>query len=295
MIPYNHIAVFAAVVRNGSFTAAAQQLDMPKSTVSLKLSQLEAELGVRLLQRSTRQLSTTDEGQRFYEQCRELLDGADTAMQSLKGLQAEPKGTLKLSLPFGLSGSLMPEIIARYQSLYPKVKVEVRCSNDWVDIIKEGFDLALRAGPLMDSALIGRELCPLQRHLVASPDYLKKHGSPDKPRDLSQHSCVVSSYTTHWEFSNNKGRQTIKPQQAIVSNDQDMIRELLLQGAGIGVVTDINLQAAIRQDELVPVMTNYTMVGRSLHLVYPSRELLSPHVKQFIDLAVTAYNEQVQY
>ncbi len=285
------MAIFAAVVSNGSFTAAAEQLGMPKSTVSLKLSQLEKELGVRLLQRSTRQLSLTEEGQRFYEQCRDLLINADTAIDTLKGLQAEPSGTLRISLPFGMSNSLLPLIMTRYQALYPKVKIEVSSSNDWIDIIKEGFDLALRAGPLRDSALVARELCPLHRYLVASPSYLERRGTPTRPQELSQHTSIVSSYTPQWEFIGAKGNYKIKPLQAIVCNDQDVIRELLIEGAGIGIVTDINLKSAINSGELTPLLSNYEMVGRSLHLVYPSRELLSPHVKQFIELAVETYSE----
>lgn len=291
MIPYNHIAVFVAVIRHGSFTRAAEHLGMPKSTVSLKLSELEKELGLRLVQRSTRQLSLTEGGRRFFEQCRRIVESADSAVRELKELQAEPWGTLRISLPFGMSRTRLPQIVSRYRALYPKVKVEITSDNDWVDIIKEGYDLALRVGPLMDSALIGRELCRLQRYLVASPAYLERHGAPATPQDLARHVCIVSSYTTIWEFTGPDGRQAIQPQQAVIANDQDVIRELLLQGAGIGVVTDAAQDAAIASGELLPLLKGYEMVGRSLHLVYPSRELLSPQVRQFVDLAVKVYAE----
>ncbi|GAA5316445.1 MAG: LysR family transcriptional regulator [Candidatus Pelagadaptatus aseana] len=290
MILYNHMAIFARVVMTGSFTRAAEQLSIPKSTVSQKVAQLESQLGVRLLQRTTRQLSLTEQGESFYQHCQNMLQSAEHAIEDAQGKQAEPSGKLKISAPVGFNMESLAVIISRYNQLYPRVSVEIVCSNGWCDLIKDGFDVALRAGPLQDSTLICRELRPIQRYLVASPDYLKRFGEPKSLQQLMEHQCIVSRYTPRWSFVAPQGSKVITPPKTIEANDLILIKQLALQGSGIAVVHDIMLSDEITTGQLQKILTGHPLEPRNLNLVYPSRELQSTNLKRFIDVAMAVYS-----
>lgn len=278
MLLYNHMAVFSAVIQAGNFTRAAEQLKLPKSTVSLKVAQLEEELGIKLLQRTTRQLTLTEQGKQFYQHCRRMQQ-----------LQDEPHGMLRVSGPFGMTCSPLPEILSTYSQRYPGVKLELLCSNDWIDLIAGGFDVALRAGPLQDSSLIVRELGPVRRLLLASPEYVRDNKPLRVPDDVRQHPCIVSAYTTKWTFVGTEGAQTITPEPHVLSNDLDMIRELLVKGVGIGTLPASSLGTEVEDGLLVPLLENFPLEQRTFNLVYPSRKLQSVNLKRFIEIAVALY------
>lgn len=289
MILYNHMAVFACIAQQGSITGASDKLELPKSTVSLKLKELEEQLGIRLIQRTTRTLTLTEHGQLFYEHCQEMLSAGDAAARTMQGLQDEPRGNLKLTCPFGLSDTRLHRTIARYCERYPRVKLEVRASNTRVDIIKEGIDIALRLGTLEDSSLVARKVTECRRWALASPRYLEHHNRPNKPHDLTQHRCIVSSFTPHWRFTDGKKLHTITPTPHVRVTDVVMARELAIAGVGICMLPDILLASELDTGALVPVLPDYPMEVGDLNLLYPSRKLQSSAIKRFIDTALEVF------
>jgi len=291
MILYNHMAVFAEVVSKGSFTQAAESLDMPKSTVSLKVTQLEEQLGVKLLQRTTRKIALTEQGASFFKHSQRMLQHATSAIEDAQGKQAEPWGKLKISAPASIAADndQLAEVIHRYIQRYPLVNIELVTSNAWVDLIKEGFDVALRAGPLQDSSLIARELVTINRYLMASPDYLARHGTPKSLQELISHQCLVSKHAANWQFVSAKGLRTVPLTKTVEANDLTVIKQLTLKGAGIAIIHDSQLTDEIETGQLIKLPACFTLQPRNLSLVYPSRELQSVNLRRFIEVVLEVY------
>src|SRR5687768_10841065 len=185
----NEIVVFAQVVRSGSFSAAAAKLGMPKSTVSRKVSELEERLKARLLQRTTRKLSLTDVGRTYYDYCARIAAEVADAERAVSSLQDAPRGLLRVTA--GANATFLGPIVSDFLARYPEVQLELFCTTRTVDLVEERFDLAIRAGALADSSLIGRSLGSGKWFLVATPEYLKKRGRPRKPEDLKKHECLL--------------------------------------------------------------------------------------------------------
>ncbi|HEX2881045.1 MAG TPA: LysR family transcriptional regulator, partial [Polyangiaceae bacterium] len=191
----NEIAIFAQVVQAGSFTSAAAQLGMPKSTVSRKIAELEERLDSRLLQRTTRKLSLTDAGRAYYDYCARIVADIDEAERAVTSLQAIPKGLLRITAPINM-GFLAP-IISDYLKRFPEVNIDLFCTARTVDLVEERFDVGIRAGVLADSTLIARNLGTIKWFLVAGPGYLKERGRPRLPEDLKKHDCLLFGPTGH--------------------------------------------------------------------------------------------------
>ncbi len=294
MFLYNHMAIFACIAHEGSITAASNKLELPKSTVSLKLKELEEQLGVRLMQRTTRTLTLTEYGRRFYEQCREMQEVGDAATRMMQGLQEEPAGTLKVTCPFGMSDGRFPQVIQLFSERYPRVRLQVLSSNERVDIVKEGIDIALRLGVLEDSSLIARRITACQRWPLASPAYLAQHGAPEKPQALLKHRCIVSAFTPRWTFLEGKRVHAVDPVPHLRVTDVVMARELAISGAGICMLPDMLLKSEIADGLLVPLLPDYPMETRDLNLLYQSRKLQSPAVKRFVETALEVFQGTAQ-
>jgi DNA-binding transcriptional LysR family regulator len=291
MILYNHMAIFASIAREQGISATAEQLGMPKSTVSLRLRELEEELGVRLIQRTTRQMKLTEHGRLFYEQCMKMLEMGDAAIDLVRGLQDEPRGKLKISCPFGMSETVVPKIIDTYTARYPQVRVELLASNERVDIIREGIDVAMRLGVLEDSSLIARKVNDSRRWALASPAYLERHGTPQKPKDLLKHRCIVSAFTPRWGFYAGKRVAELAPEPYIKVTDVVMARKLAVDGVGICMLPDLMIGEELEEGSLVRLLPDYPMETRPWNLVFPSRNLPSASVKCFVDVALEIYGE----
>jgi DNA-binding transcriptional LysR family regulator len=281
----NEILVFTRVVQSGSFTAAAQQLGLTKSSVSRKVSELEDRIGARLLQRTTRKLSLTDVGRAYYEHCARIVAEVEEADLAVSRMQATPRGLLRVTVPlaFGLLGSVVAEFLKRY----PEVRVEIVATDRQVNLVEEGFDLAVRTGALADSTLIARPLGSVRRMLVASPAYLKRHGHPRAPEDLRQHECLVfaaspapANWTLKWQ---GKAVDVTAPARLAV-NDFDLLREAARSGLGIASLPEFLCTEDIARGRLRAVLPKWCTEETPVHALYPSSRHLTPKVITFVEL-----------
>jgi DNA-binding transcriptional LysR family regulator len=288
MIDLNDIAIFARVIEAGSFTAAARLLGMPKTTVSRRVAALERELGVRLLQRTTRSLAMTDVGRRYYEESSQALRRIEDANLRLAEARAEPAGTIRISAPVGFSGHFLQETIFDFLATYAKASVELRLTDERLNLIDNGIDLAFRTGQLEDSTLIARRLGTTYRLLCASPAYLARAGIPATPADLAAHDCVIagpSATQAQWVLEGKSGEETVTVPGRFAANEMQAVMAAAIAGHGIAQLPYGIAFACIADGRLQRVLENYTTPAGGLHVVYPSSKHLSPLVRAFIELA----------
>ncbi|BCG74503.1 transcriptional regulator [Mesorhizobium sp. 113-1-2] len=289
MIDLNDVIVFARVVEAGSFTAAARLLAMPKTTVSRRVAALEREVGVRLLQRTTRSLNLTDAGRLYYEQSSQGLRTIEEANLRLAEARAEPSGTIRISAPVGFGGHFLIRAVVEFLALYPKTNVELRLTDDKLNLVEDGIDLAFRTGRLEDSTLIARKIGSTHRLLCASPDYLARHGMPESPADLARHRCVIagpSASGAHWVLDGPQGQETAVVAGRFAANEMQAVVAAAIAGFGIAQLPQLMAEGLINEGRLRRVLDGYTTPVGGLHVLYPSSRHLSPLVKTFIDLAV---------
>ncbi|WP_437518039.1 LysR family transcriptional regulator [Sorangium sp. So ce1099] len=290
MLPdLNEIAVFTRVVQAGSFTRAARELGMPKSTVSRKVSELEARLGAQLLRRTTRKLSLTDVGTAYYERCARIVAELDDADRIVTQMQDGPRGLLRVTAPlhFGWVGG----VVAEYLRVHPEVSVEVVCTDRVVDLVAEGFDVALRFGAPSDTSLVARRLGALPRYLVAAPAYLARRGAPRAPADLAGHDVVASAGArageppgARWVLHRGARRAEVRVAPRATANNLEVLHRVVLAGVGIGMLPAMRCEQDFREGRLARVLDEWSPVEVPLHVVYPGTRHLSPKVKVFLDL-----------
>lgn len=296
MFDLNDVVVFARVVEAGSFTAAARLLAMPKTTVSRRVAALEREVGVRLLQRTTRSLSTTDAGRLYYEQSSQALRTIEQANLRLAEARTEPSGTIRISAPVGFAGHFLISAVIDFLATYPKTRVELRLTDDKLNLVEDGIDLAFRTGVLEDSTLIARKLGATHRLLCASPDYLARQGTPGTPSDLAQHDCVIagpSAVGAHWILDGPSGQQTVTVAGRFAANEMQAVVAAAIAGYGIAQLPHGMAEALIGEGRLHRVLEDYTTPAGGLYVLYPSSRHLSPSVKAFIDLATERISKRV--
>ncbi|WP_286828143.1 MULTISPECIES: LysR family transcriptional regulator [Kordiimonas] len=284
------IPVFTCVVEEGSFSKAAGKLGITKSAVSKRISGLEGQLGVKLLQRSTRKLSLTEAGARYFEHAVQALNAAQDAQNAAMELQATPQGTLRLSVPMSFGRLHIAPIIPQFLKQYPNVKIHMDMSDQTRDVIAEGFDVALSAGDLPDSSLIARKLAPLHSVLCASKDYIARHGMPKSPQDLIQHNCILFTYHTgvpEWVFIRNGEESRVRIEGNYQVNNSEALHEALLQGLGIGRLPTFVAGPDIQSGKLVPILSDYEMPHKAIYAVFPEKRYLPEKVRVFIDFMVT--------
>ncbi|MGH8852968.1 MAG: LysR family transcriptional regulator [Telluria sp.] len=292
MDKFLEMKVFSSVVEAGSFTGAAQLLDMSKAAVSRYVAELEERLGVRLLHRTTRKLSPTTEGDIFHARCRELLAHLDEAEAEITSRSGEGSGLLKLSVPvtFGIMhlASLWPVFLAQH----PKVALDVTLSDRVVDLVEDGFDLAVRIGQLQASSLISRQLAATRLALCASPAYLERRGAPVHPEELRQHEVISYSLFAageNWSFEGPDGPVVVKVEPRVRTNNGDTCRAVALQGQGIILQPTFLVGADLAQGALTEILPGYRAMELGIHAVYPSRKFVSPKVRLLIDFLVDAF------
>lgn len=288
MLDLNDIIVFARVVEAGSFTAAARLLAMPKTTVSRRIAALEREVGVRLLQRTTRSLNLTDAGRLYYEQSSQGLRTIEEANLRLAQARAEPSGTIRISAPVGFGGHFLIRAVVDFLAMYPKTNVELRLTDDRLNLVEDGIDLAFRTGLLQDSTLIARKLGSTHRLLCASPDYLARHGMPENLAELAHHQCVIagpSASGAHWVLDGPRGEETVVVAGRFAANEMQAVVAAALAGFGIAQLPQAIAEGLINDGRLQRVLKAYTTPAGGLHVLYPSSRHLSPLVKAFIELA----------
>ena len=291
----NQVAVFVRVVETGSFTQAAQALSLPKSSVSRSVSRLETELGVRLLQRTTRSVHLTDAGQAYYTQVARALSGLEEAQAAVSQMQATPKGLVRLTAAVDVGVNVVAGLIARFVRLHPDIHVEMVLTGRLISLVEEGVDLAVRAGKLDDSSLVARRVGTLESRLFATPAYLRRHGTPKTVADLAGHDCVLfrgRRGRALWQLSGPKGAQRVEVTGHVSADDFAFIRQLLLAGSGIGLVPWTTCAQDVERGRLTRVLNDYAGPGGALSVVYPSSRYLPQRVLLLRDFLVQGLVEK---
>ncbi|MBO6504030.1 MAG: LysR family transcriptional regulator [Kordiimonadaceae bacterium] len=285
----NALALFAKVAETLSFSEASRRLNIPVSTVSRKIAELEDQLGVRLLERSTRSLRLTDVGEDVLDHARVSADTMEAVTSLVSNTVEDVKGVVRLSAPPSISDSLLVPIVSAFQAKYPDVKVRVMITNRLVDPIAEGIDIVLRVGRLQDSRLVVRKLLTYRHQLVAAPEYIKKHGMPSVPDELAQHRLLAFSFWTperSWTFVNGSERRKLTIEPHLQMNDYAGQAEALLALGGIGDLPPIVLPHLMREGRLVEVMPEWTFRPLDLSLVHLGKKHMPRPIRLFKQMAV---------
>jgi DNA-binding transcriptional LysR family regulator len=284
----NAVAVFAKVVELKNFRAAARALDIPRSTVSLRVAQLEDRLGVRLLERTTRSLRLTDAGSAYYRTVTPALEALHAAERGVDERKARPSGALRITTTVEGGQLMLAPIAAEYMRRYPEVQLHIELTDRHVDLVEEGFDLALRMGKLPDSSLVARKLSPIGRlRVYASPDYLSRRGEPRRPQLLAKHDCLIMTShrePTTWTFEVRRKPLRIAVRPRASANSFVLLRELAVAGLGIARLPDNAAESSVRAGALRAVLDAFAPPPMPWHAVFPSARYRSPKLRALLDL-----------
>lgn len=296
MFDLNNIATFVQVVRHGSFAEAARRLGLPPNTVSRRIKDLEAQLGTRLMQRSTRQLTLTNAGQVFHERCAGAVDGLIEAGQELVTGSLEPSGLVRVAATADFFDFFPMEWMADFLSAYPLVRLDFVLSDAKADLIGEQIDVAFRGGSLSDSGYIGRQLLGARSDgLVASPAYIAAYGTPATLQELTKHDCVISSHPSGnatWRLSGPDGvEEQVQVAGRFSGNTAQALRKATVAGLGIALLPPTMARVDVQAGRLVRVLPDYQRTTQGLSVLYPSRRHLPRVVSAFIDMVVEKLNE----
>lgn len=289
----NAFAVYAKVVELGSFTAAAEALKLSKSMVSRQISDLEDQLQVRLLNRTTRKLSLTEAGTVVFERASRIVAEANEAERDANCIEGAVRGRLRINAPmtFGIRelGPVMPKFLARY----PELMVDLVLNDRQVDLMEEGFDVSMRISKLNDSSLIARQLAPVRRVLVGTPAYFKAHGVPRHPRDLTQHPFILYTLQARpelLEFRDPNGKLLhVEVKGTFLCNNADAVQGVLMSGQALSMAPLFACIDGLRSGELVAVLEDWETEPLTLHVIYPHTQHLSAKVRAFVDFAVEEF------
>jgi DNA-binding transcriptional LysR family regulator len=294
------MTAFVAVAAAGSFTGAAQRLSLSPAAVTNHIRALEDRLGVRLLNRTTRKVSLTEAGRDYYERCAQILAQIEEADGRVSALSSAPRGRLRINTSTVLSYGLTT-LIGDFGATYPEISVELLASDRMVDLVEEGFDLALRFNEPPDSSLIARRLGQFRVIACAAPAYLERHGVPQRPQDLSQHNCLAYSHpgftdlTREWKLIGPEGAVRVPISGNLHTNSLEAIRLALLQGRGIGMSQTYFLEEAVCTGGLVQVLPNYHLGEFPVFALYPHRDYMPAKLRSFIDFAARHFAEDPKW
>ena len=295
---FGAIPVFVAVVENGGFSAAARTLGISKSAVSKRINQLEAHLGVRLLHRTTRKLSLTEAGERYFEHAAQALTAAGQAEDAVTELQGEPQGNLKISSPMSFGRLHVAPLIPKLLQRHPKLQIDLVMDDRKVDLVAGGFDVAIRAGNLPASTLIARKLAPLCQVLCASPDYIDRYGRPGTPAELPSRNCVLYSYSSdanEWTLIGANGPETVTVSGNYQVNNSEALLEALREGVGIGRLPTFVAGPDLKTGRLVKLFESYRIPEFTIYAVFPERQYLPAKVRAFLDFAIEYFGGDKPY
>ena len=287
------MATFVKVVESGGFSAAARTLGMSPSMATAHVQSLEERLGVRLLNRSTRRVSLTEVGHAYYERCLQILADADDADQIAQALQSTPRGTLRLNTSIAIPPLLAP-VIAEFVALYPEISINLTMTDRMIDLVEEGFDLAVRNMSVPDSSLVVRRIATYRFVVCGAPGYLAARGIPRQPADLVHHNCLVYSHSAwgnEWRFAGLEGEQSVAVAGNLQANSDNALRLAAVHGQGLALAPSFLLIDEIKSGRLVPVLTEFLQTEHAINAIYPHRHHLSAKVRSFIDLLVKHFHE----
>ena len=285
-----YMASFAAVIDEGSFTAAAQALGLSKPVVSKQITELENRFGVKLLNRTTRRLHMTEAGEVFYGHCKRIVAEAKEAELAIGPMQSEPRGILRVSAPQSLGFALLPQAIPKFHQRYPALNLEVQISGRHVDLIEEGYDVSLRVAELKDSTLMARKITNCQFIVCASPDYWQLHGYLKQPSDLEKHNCLLYTQSPnfdHWQFIDKAGNNlSVAVNGNLRSNDGALLLNAVLAGQGLLIGPDFMFNEHIKSGKLEPTLTEFYKPSTALYAIYPYSKFVSSKLRVFIDFLI---------
>lgn len=287
--------IFAEVVESQGFSAAARQLGLSKSSVSKQVGRLEDRLGVRLLNRTTRRLSLTEAGATFYAACRRVLDEAEGAERAVSSLSAAPRGLLKLNAPMSFGFLHLSGAIPAFHAQFPQITLEAVMNDRFVDLVEEGYDVALRIGDLRDSSLVARRIAPCRAVLCASPAYLDRRGRPARPEQLAGHDCLLYANTANpreWTLNGAGGRAAVAVAGPLIANNGDLLCAAALDGMGITKLPTFIVGPCLRDGRLEVVLPDFPVPEQGIHAVYPHSRNLSLKVRVFVDFLTERFGPE---
>jgi len=277
---------FAAVVTEGSFSRAAERLDRSPQLVSKYVAQLEARLGVRLLNRSTRRLSVTEAGRAYFDRCQGIVAAVDELEEAVGSMSEAVRGVLKINAPMTFGIHQLTPAIAEFQAAHPDLRVDLALDDRVVDVVSEGFDLAIRIADLDPSSLVARRLAPIRLVLCAAPAYLERRGTPRTPQDLADHECLGYTYSAdrdRWRFESADGVDDIQVRGRFCANNGEALRTAALAGHGLIVQPTFIVGDDLRAGRLVRVMPDHAIATLNVYAVYAHRQFLSNKVRAFVE------------
>jgi DNA-binding transcriptional LysR family regulator len=284
MIDLLDYEIFSRTVRAGSLSAAGRELGLSPSVVSKRLSRLEERLGERLLQRTTRRMTPTEAGRAFYERVQVILSAVEETEAFITGRSVVAQGVLKVSAPTSFSRLHIAPRLKGFLDANPGVQLDFDLSDELVDVVGQGFDMAVRIGVLADSSLVARRLAPNRRVLCAAPAYLEEHGEPTTLEELHRHRLLAASNNITWRLQGPRGQTTFKAHSVLRTNSSEVVREVTVSGLGIGLRSTWDVAEELRQGRLKRIMPDYEgPADVGIHALFPTRELVPSKVRVFVD------------
>lgn len=292
MYNWEGISEFVAVADTGSFTAAADKLGVSTAHVSRQVSKLEQRLAVKLLYRTTRKVSLSEDGRSFFQQCRTLLEGLEDAERALSERQGMLRGKLRLTAPVTLGERAIAPLVNRFLVEHPELEITLRLTNQPLDLVEGGYDLAIRLGKLESSSMMARKLAPRIPYVCASPDYLARCGVPNTLAELEQHNCLLGTLD-YWRFQVEGRERVVHVRGNLSCNSGHALLDAALQGLGIVQLPDYYVESALAQGRLVSLLAQYRIPDEGIWALYPNNRQLSPKVRQLLDHVAEAFENKL--
>ncbi|MDP2573467.1 LysR family transcriptional regulator [Vibrio penaeicida] len=287
-----HLKLFLRIAGTHNISGAGKELGLSPAVASSYIGKLEEELGVRLIHRTTRKVSLSEEGKIFLPYAQEVIASVEAAAASVGAGETTPSGTLRVTAPASFGRMHLMPVLKEFLSLYPKIHLDIRFSDAIVDLVDGGFDVAIRNAELKNSSLIARKLAPDNRVVCASPDYIKEYGEPDSPKDLHHHQCIHLTGLDSWVFETADKPIVVKTQASFKADNGEAVRDACIEGLGITINSTWSAYKQLESGELKPILTDYPLQSdTAIWAVYPSSRQLAPKVRVFIDYLVECYGE----
>lgn len=291
------LRAFVKVVETSSFSEAGRRLRLSRSAVSKYVAELEEDLGVQLLSRTTRRVTPTENGQAYFERAMAILADLDAADHAVSQSQATPRGLLRVNAPMSFGTMRLGPALAGFMKEYPELQIQLALSDEHVDPVQDGLDVTLRIADLESSSLIARKLMPIERVLCASPGYLKQHGTPKHPNELRNHDCLTYGYLStgnQWKLTGKDGDHWINPRWTLCANNAEVLRDAAVAGRGVALVPTFIAEAALKAGRLRTFLDGYHAPPLALYALYPPTRHLAVKVRLFIDYLVETFAKQAK-